>query len=104
MTYNTINIMDCTLVDTGIRLRDLRRWKPDATGPLPYYLDAGDNGGVMFNGRPEDVRMLLRIYNSQQLYLDIKFVSFLNAEGIAARRVSAPLGDILGYDVKISSN
>ncbi|HMK55295.1 MAG TPA: hypothetical protein VK448_01505 [Dissulfurispiraceae bacterium] len=104
MINNTISNMDCNAVDSSVRLGDLRQWKPACAGPLQFYLDAGDNGGVIFSGNPELVRKLLRIYNAQKLFLDIKFVCFLNSEGIAARRVSAPMGDILGYRTIVSNN
>lgn len=104
MIKNMVNDRDCTAVDSSIRLQDLKQWKISDKEPMPYYLHAGDSGGVVFNGKPEIVRQLLKIYNTQKLFFQIKLVSFLNSEGIAARRVSAPVGDVLGYSVDPSNN
>ena len=64
----------------------------------------GDSGGLVFNDKPEIVRQLIRIYNTQRIFLDMKLLSFLNAEGIAASRVSVLVDDVLGYHAEISNN
>lgn len=104
MVKNIVNDRDCTVVDRSIRLQDLKQWKMNDKEPMPYYLHAGDSGCVVFNGKPEIVRQLLKIYDTQKLFFQIKLVSFLNSEGIAARRVSAPANDVLGYHAELSNN
>jgi hypothetical protein len=95
---------DSTLVDHSIRLRELKRWKINDKQPMPFYLHTGDSGGVVFNGKPEIVRQLMRIYNTQKLFFHIELVSFLNSEGIVACSVSAPVDDVLGYHAELSNN
>ena len=64
----------------------------------------GDSGGLVFNDNPDIVRQLIKIYNKQKLFFNIKLVSFLNTEGIAARIVSTPVDDVLGYRAELSNN
>ena len=96
--------MDCTTVERGIRLQDLMHWKTNGKESLPFYLHMGDSGGLVFNGKPDIVRHLIRIYNTQSIFFDVTLLYFLNEEGIAAHRVSAPLDDVLGYHVELSNN
>ncbi|HTZ16959.1 MAG TPA: hypothetical protein VMB78_00835 [Dissulfurispiraceae bacterium] len=95
---------DCTIVDRSIRLEDLKHWKRNDTEPIPFYLQMGDSGGLVFNDNPEIVRRLIRTYNSQKMFYCVNLVTFLNAEGIAASRVSAPVDDVLGYHAEFSCN
>ena len=95
---------DCTIVDSSIRLQDLKQWKLNGKEPIPFYLDMGDSGGLVFNDKPEMVRQLIRLYNRQKMFFFIKLEFFLNAEGIAARRVSAPVDYVLGYHAELSNN
>jgi hypothetical protein len=95
---------DCTTVDHSVRLQDLKHWKMNTKEAIPFYLHTGDSSGLVFNGKPEIVRNLIRIYNTQKLFFSLKLVSFLNAEGIAARRVSASADDMLGYHAELSNN
>jgi len=95
---------DCTIVDRSVRLQDLKRWKMNAKEAIPFYLHIGDSGGLVFNDEPETVQNLMRIYNTQKLFFSIEFVSFLNAEGIQARRVSASADDMLGYHAEFTNN
>ncbi len=95
---------DCTIVDGNIRFQDLKLWRITSKEPIPFYLHTGDGGCLVFNSKPEIVRQLMRIYNTQKLFFYIKLVSFLNAEGITARAVSAPVEDILGYHAELSNN
>ena len=92
------------MVDSSIRLRDLKQWKMEYKGPIPFYLHMGDSGGLVFYDNPEIVRQLIRTYNRQKLFFNVKLVSFLNAEGIAVRRVSAQVEDVLGYHTELSNN
>jgi hypothetical protein len=98
------NDSDCTTVDSSIRLQDLKQWKINGKEAVPFYLDMGDHGGLVFNDKPEIVRQLIREYNTQRIFFYLSLVTFLNAEGIAARRVSAPVDDVLGYHAEISNN
>jgi|APFre7841882630_1041343.scaffolds.fasta_scaffold96894_1 hypothetical protein len=98
------NDSDCTIVDRSVRLQDLKHWKMNAKEAIPFYLHMGDSSGLVFSGKPEIVRNLLRIYNTQKLFFSVKLVSFLNAEGIAAHRVSASAEDMLGYHTELSNN
>lgn len=95
---------DCTIVDSSINLEDLRQWKMNENESVPFYLHMGDSGGLMFNDNPETVRELVRVYNAQKLFFDIKLVSFLHAEGITASKVSAPLVEVLGYQAELCNN
>ncbi len=95
---------DCTVVDRSIRLEVLKHWKIDGKESVPFYLHTGDRGGLVFNDKPEIVRQLIKTYNTHKFFFDIKLVTFLNAEGIAASRVSLPLDDVLGYHVEFSNN
>jgi hypothetical protein len=95
---------DCSIVDRSIRLQDLKQWKMTGKEPIPFYLQMGDSGGLVFNDKPEIVRQLIRIYNTQKMFFSIKLEFFLNAEGIAARRVSSPVDDVLGYHAELSNN
>ena len=95
---------DCSVVDRSIRLRDLKRRKINDKEPMPFYLHAGDCSGVVFNGKPEIVRKLMRINNKQKLFFHIELLSFLNSEGIVARRGSAPVDDVPGYHANLSNN
>jgi hypothetical protein len=71
---------------------------------VPFYINTEDNGGVVFNGKPEIVRDLMRIYKTQKLFFCIELISFLNAEGIVARKVSASADDMLGYHAELTNN
>lgn len=104
MIQNIIKAGDCTAVDRSVRLQDLTQWKANGEKCMPFYLHAGDCGGVLFNGEPETVRRLLRTYNAQKLFFNVELVSFLNSEGIDARRASAHVDDILGYRAELSGN
>lgn len=104
MIKNMLMDRDCTVVDRSVRLQDLKQWKMRDKEPMPFYLHTEDSGGVVFNGKPEIVRQLLKIYNTKQLFFHLKLVSFLNSEGIAARSVSAPVDDVLGYRAELSNN
>jgi hypothetical protein len=95
---------DCTIVDRSIRLQDLKKWMMTGKESMPFYLNTGDSDGLVFCGKPEIVRNLMRIYNTQKLFFSIKLVSFLNAEGVAAHRVSASADDMLGYHAELSNN
>jgi hypothetical protein len=104
MIKHTVKFGDCTEVNRSIRLRELKRWKINYKEPMPFYLQTGDSGGVVFNGKPEIVRQLMRMYNKQKLFFQIELVSFLNSEGIMACSVSAPVDDVLGYHAELSNN
>lgn len=104
MIKHMVKNRDCTEVNRGIRLRELKRWKVNDKEPMPFYLQTGDSSGVVFNGKPEIVRQLMRMYNEQKLFFQIEFVSFLNSEGIVACRVSTPVDDMLGYHAELSNN
>ena len=95
---------DCTTVERSIRLQDLKKWKMNGEAAVPFYLHMGDSGGLVFNDKPEIVRQLIRIYNTQKIFFDMKLISFLNAEGISACKVSARVDDVLGYHVELSNN
>lgn len=95
---------DCTLVNRSIRLDDFRRWKSNSSEPMPFYLQTADGGGVFFSGNPETVRQLLRSYNAQRLFYHLDLVSFLNAEGIEARKVSVRIEGLLAYKAETSPN
>ncbi len=95
---------DCTIVDPSIRLQDLKQWKMNSQESIPFYLHMGDSGGLVFNDKPDSVRQLIKIYNKQQLFFNIKLVEFLNTEGISACSVSAPVEDVLGYRAEFSNN
>jgi hypothetical protein len=95
---------DCTAVDSSIRLQDLKQWKMNDEESKSFYLHMGDSGGLVFNDKPEIVRQLIRIYNKQMLFFNIKLVSFLNAEGVAVRSVSASADDVIGYPFELSNN
>jgi hypothetical protein len=95
---------DCTIVDPSIRLQDLKQWRINSKESIPFYLSMGDSGGLVFNDNPDIVRQLIKIYNKQKLFFNIKLVSFLNTEGIAARIVSTPVDDVLGYRAELSNN
>ena len=47
---------DCTIADCSMRLPDLKRWKLIDKEPMPFYLYTGESGGVVFDGKPENVR------------------------------------------------
>ncbi len=104
MIKNMRKNKDCTVVDSSVRLKEFRKWKATGKDSTPFYLHTENSGGVVFNGKPEIVRQLLKIYNTQQLFLDIKLISFLNSEGISARRVAEPIRDVLGYNAEVSNN
>lgn len=95
---------DCKIVDRSIRLQSLKHWKMNSKEPIPFYLLMEDSGGLLFNDNPEIVRQLIRIYNTQKMFFSIKLEFFLNAEGIAARRVSSLVDDVLGYHADLSNN
>jgi hypothetical protein len=95
---------DCTMVDCSVRLQDLKHWKMNAHEAIPFYLHMGDSGGLVFDGKPDIVRNLVRIYNTQRLFFSVKLVSFLNAEGITAHKVAASADDMLGYHAELSNN
>jgi hypothetical protein len=95
---------DCTIVDHSIRLEDLKQWKMKGKEPLPFYVQVGDSGGLVFNENPEIVRELIRTYNTQRIFYCMNLVSFLNSEGIAASVVSAPVDDVLGYHAELTCN
>ena len=96
--------MDCSAVDSNVRLDGLKKWERMENGLLPFYLCTGDDCGVIFDCNPEQVRRLLKTYNSQKLFFHIEFVSFLNSEGVRARRVSSASNYVLGYRADCSCN
>ena len=101
---NMGNDSDCKIVNRSIRFQSLKHWKMNSKEPIPFYLLMGDSGGLVFNDNPEIVRQLIKIYNTQRMFFSIKLEFFLNAEGIAARRVSSLVDDVLGYHADLSNN
>jgi len=95
---------DCTIVDRSVRLRNLKHWKMNCKGPVPFYLLMEDGSGIVFDDKPDIVRQLMRVYNSQKLFFNVELITFLKAEGIDARRVSALVEDVLGYRAELSNN
>ena len=104
MEKNMDKYSDCAIVDPIIRLQDLKQWKRNCEESIPFCLHMGDSGGLVFDDKPDILRQLIKIYNKQKLFFNIKLVSFLNTEGIAARSVSAPAEDVLGYRAELSDN
>jgi hypothetical protein len=95
--------IDNGVVDHCVRLRKLKLWRLKGSLDMPFYLHTGESS-LIFNGKPETVRDLLRIYNTRKYDTFIEFVAFLNEEGVEARKVSAPIDKILGYHVELSNN
>jgi hypothetical protein len=104
MITKTLKTRDCSIVDSSVRLEDFRKWKANNNELLPFYLRTGDTEGIMFEGRPEAVRQLMRTYSSQKLFFLMTLVSFFNSEGIEACGVSRPTEEVLGYRAEISHN
>jgi len=104
MIKDTVKNGDCTIVSCSLRLRELKRWKINDKEPMPFYLQTGVSDGVVFNGKTEIVRQLMRTYNEQKLFFQIELVSFLNSEGIVACSSSAPGDYVLGYHAELSNN
>ena len=95
---------DCAMVASCTRLRGLKRWKRNGNGSVPFYLCTGKGEGVVFSGKPEIARQLLKTYNQQKLCFQIDLASFLSSEGLVACNVSAPVDDVLGYHTELSNN
>ncbi len=104
MIKDSVRHGDCTSVSCSISFRELKRWEVHNKEPMPFYVQTGYSGGVVFNGNPEIVRKLMRTYSEQRLSFQIELVSFLNAEGIVAHSVSGRVDDVLGYHAELSNN
>jgi hypothetical protein len=104
MSNSGINKKDCGVVDKTAMLGKFRKWKVNYDQPLPFYIHTAHGGAAILDGEPELIRNLLRIYNTQKLFLNVGFVPFLNSEGIAARKVSIDEEEVLGYNVEIFDN
>jgi len=104
MTKDSSKHGDCTLVNCNTRFREFKRWGLNNKEPMPFYIQTGFSGGVVFTGTPEIVRQLMRTYNQQRLSFQIDLISFLNAEGIVAHKVAGRVDDVLGYHAEISNN
>jgi hypothetical protein len=58
---------DYTIVTCSIRLQDLKHWEMNGKETIPFYLHAGDSGGLVLNDKPEIACQLIRIYNTQKI-------------------------------------
>ncbi len=95
--------IDNGVVDYGVRLWEFKHWRLRAGKDMPFYINTGENS-LLFDGKPETVRDLWKIYNIHKFSTFIEFVSFLNEEGVSARKISAPVDRILGYPIALSNN
>src|SRR5208283_4694498 len=100
MVDNMIN--DNSVVDCNVKLRELTEWRLRRGQEAPYYIPIGECG-LLFNGNPATVRNLWRTYNIYRYNICLEFVSYLNAEGVEAKKVAAPIDRILGYPVEVSN-
>lgn len=95
--------IDNGVVNWDVRLRTLKRWRLKGGREMPFYIQTGESG-LVFNCTPETLRDLLKTYNTQRFYALLEFVSFLNEEGVQARKVSLPMDEVLGYHVELTYN
>ncbi len=95
--------IDNAVVDCRVKLGKLKHWRLRGGKDIPFYIHTGESG-LVFEGKPETVRDLLRIYKIYHYNTLIEFVSFLNEEGVKARKVSVPADTVLGYHAELSSN
>ena len=96
-------ISDNSIVDCKVKLGELTEWKIRGEREMPFYIHTGE-GNLLFKGKPETVRNLWKIYNTYGYNICLEFVSYLNAEGVEARKVAAPIDRILGFPVELSNN
>ncbi|MBF0505893.1 MAG: hypothetical protein HQL09_03560 [Nitrospirae bacterium] len=94
---------DNSKVDRNTKLRELQQWRVRCEKEMPFYINTGE-GSFLFNGKPEIVRGLWRTYNIYRYNTCLEFVSYLNEEGVEARKIAVPMDRILGYPVKLSNN
>ena len=96
-------ISDNSVVDGNVKLTELKEWRLREGREMPFYIHTGESG-LVFNGNPEIVRNLWRTYNIYRYNTCLEFVSYLNGEGVEAKKVLAPIDIILGFPVELSNN
>ena len=94
---------DNSVVDRNIKFKDLKLWRLRGGNEMPFYIHTGQ-GNLLFNGKPETVRDLWRTYNICKYNTCLEFVSYLNEEGVEAKKIAVPIDRILGFPVKLSNN
>ena len=95
--------IDNAIVGYDVKLWELKQWRLRAGKETPFYINTGECS-LLFSGKPETVRALWKTYNIHRYNTFMEFVSFLNEEGVAARKVAAPVDKILGYPIVLSNN
>lgn len=94
---------DNSPVDCNVKLKELTLWRLGVKKEMPFYIHTGESS-LLFNGKPETVRDLLKRYNIYKFNTCLEFVSYLNEEGVEAKKVAASIDRMLGYPVELSNN